>query len=328
MKNYFISIGRVQHIVPYKMLLIMKLTFVLMVTIILQASASSYAQKITLSERNVSLEQVFWSISNQSEYEFIYDAEMLKKAKRVDVELKNKTLEEAMEQCFAGQSLTYKISDNTVIVTKKVDSFSPIVGLDAKEVIIENQSLTIRGQVTDSDGEALSGVSIQQKGTTVGTTTDGDGRYTINVSDNNSVLVFSYIGYITLEVNVNNRNLINVILEVDNESLSEVVVTALGIERESKSLTYSAQTISADKINEAKETNLINSRQGKVAGVTITRNATRPGSSSKVLLRGSRSIYGNNQPLYVIDGVPLDNSSRSQGGGSRGDVMEGMVLGC
>src|SRR5690606_36986591 len=134
---------------------------------------------------------VFWSISNQSEYEFIYDAEMLKKAKRVDVELKNKTLEEAMKQCFAGQSLTYKISDNTVIVTKKVDSFSPIVGLDAKEGIIENQSLTIRGQITDSDGEALSGVSIQQKGTTVGTTTDGDGRYTINVSDNNSVLVFS-----------------------------------------------------------------------------------------------------------------------------------------
>src|SRR5690606_32248499 len=94
---------------------------------------------------------------------------------------------------------------------------------------------------------------------------------------------------------------------------------ALGIERESKSLTYAAQKVDADELNQAKETNLINSLQGKVAGVTITKNATGPGSSSKVLLRGSRSIFGNNQPLYVIDGVPMDNTSREQGtGGTHG----------
>src|SRR5690606_16955452 len=100
---------------------------------------------------------------------------------------------------------------------------------------------------------------------------------------------------------VGNRTEIDVVLTEDQQSLDEVVITALGIERESASLPYSAQTISGEKINEAKETNFINSLQGKVAGVTITKNATGPGSSSKVLLRGSRSIFGNNQPLYVID---------------------------
>src|SRR5690606_10269948 len=134
----------------------------------------------------------------------------------------------------------------------------------------------------------------------------------------NAILVFSYIGFESQEIEVNGRTSIQIVLNEQQQAMDEVVVTALGIERESASLTYSAQTIGAENLNVAKETNLINSLQGKIAGVTITRNATGPGSSSKVLLRGSRSIYGNNQPLYVIDGVPLDNSSRSQGGGTSG----------
>jgi TonB-linked SusC/RagA family outer membrane protein len=158
---------------------------------------------------------------------------------------------------------------------------------------------------------------VRIKGSNTGTTTDVQGGFTLN-APTNAILVFTYIGFISQEVPVNGRSTINVTLLDDSQMLGEVVVTALGIEREAKSLAYSAQTVKADKLNEAKETNLINSLQGKVAGVTITRNATGPGSSSKVLLRGSRSIYGNNQPLYVIDGVPLDNSSLSQAGATTG----------
>ncbi len=306
------------------MLLIMKLTLVLMVATILQASASGYAQRITLSKKNASLEQVFWSISSQSKYEFIYDAAMLKEAKPVDVEFEKSTLESVLKQCFANQPLTYTINDNTVIVKRKPLLFlSPRVREFNLSVPDEVPPVTVRGQVTDSDGITLPGVSIKLKGTTIGTTTDTDGRYTLNVPDDSGVLIFTSIGFVTQEIAVSGRNSINVKLEMANNVMNEVVVTALGIERESKSLTYAAQTISADELNQAKETNLINSLAGKVAGVTITKNATGPGSSSKVLLRGSRSIFGNNQPLYVIDGVPMDNTSREQGTGQTSGSRDG-----
>lgn len=182
---------------------------------------------------------------------------------------------------------------------------------------VEHRLPEVRGKVTDSNGEPLIGVSILIKGSATGTTTDLEGEFVLDVPDD-AILVFSYIGFESQEIEVNGRTSIQIVLNEQQQAMDEVVVTALGIERESASLTYSAQTIGAENLNVAKETNLINSLQGKIAGVTITRNATGPGSSSKVLLRGSRSIYGNNQPLYVIDGVPLDNSSRSQGGGTSG----------
>lgn len=318
-------IYRKQYPFSCKILLIMKLTIVLIVTAIFQASASGYAQKITISQKNASLEQIFWSISNQSQYEFIYDAEMLKEAKPVDVDFRNSTLETVLEKCFRGQPLTYTVSNSKVVVVKR----KPVIFLlpesaGLKPPVTEIPPVVIRGQVTDVDGETLPGVSVMVKGTTMGTTTDLNGNYSITVPDESSILIFTYIGFVAQEISLNGRTSVNVKLEVANSVLNEVVVTALGIERESKSLTYSAQTLTADKLNEAKETNLINSLQGKVAGVTITRNATGPGSSSNVVLRGNRSIFGSNQPLYVIDGVPMDNTSRDQGnGGSAGGGRDG-----
>src|SRR5690606_6178883 len=136
------------------------------------------------------------------------------------------------------------------------------------------------------------------------------------VSDPNGILVFSFIGYGTQEVAINNRSVIDVVLTSEQEALEEVVVTAMGIRREAKSLTYSAQVVDGSALDEARETNVVNSLQGKVAGVTITRSAVGPGGNSKVLIRGSRSITGNNQPLFVIDGVPLNSGTRASGGGS------------
>lgn len=303
----------------HKMILIMKLSLVLLIISITQASAVGYAQKITLSKKNVSLEQVFWSISNQSQYEFIYDSEMLKEAKNLNVNFKNSNLEAVLDECFKNQPLTYTIYEKIVIVKRKAIPNSKLKASDMNNIPIEIPPIVVKGRVVDVNGETLPGVSIRIKGTTVGATTDINGNFSLTVPDNSSVLTFTYIGFISQDVPVNGRTEISVVLQLGNTALNEVVVTALGIERESKSLTYSAQTIQADKLNEAKETNMINSLQGKIAGVVITRNATGPGSSSKVLLRGSRSISGNNQPLYVIDGVPMDNTSREQGpGGSSG----------
>ena len=165
----------------------------------------------------------------------------------------------------------------------------------------------IRGRVTGENEQGLPGVSVMVMGTSRGTTTDAEGEYTISASSQDS-LIFSYVGFIEQHVAVADRNRINIVLTNSSVGLNEVVVTALGIRKSVKSLTYSVDNIKGDEMNKAKETNVINSLQGKVAGVTITRNATGPGSDSKVLIRGNRSITNSNEPLYVIDGVPLSGN--------------------
>ncbi|MDP1795699.1 MAG: SusC/RagA family TonB-linked outer membrane protein [Daejeonella sp.] len=299
----------------------MKLSFVLMVTTILQASAAGYAQKITLSQKDATLEQIFWSISSQSKYEFVYDAAMLREAKPVDVKFKNSTVESVLNRCFTDQPLTYTINDNIVIVKRKTLLFQSPKLPELTPVIEVAPPIIIKGQVSDSKGESLPGVSVRVKGSPMGTATDLQGNYTLSVNDND-ILVFSYVGYIAQDVAVNGRSTLNVTLQIDLQVLGEIVVTALGIEREAKSLTYAVQNIKGDKLNEAKETNLINSLQGKVAGVTITKDATGPGGDSKVLIRGNRSITNSNQPLYVIDGVPLSGNV----GMLNSDEVESMTI--
>ena len=188
--------------------------------------------------------------------------------------------------------------------------------------IVFAQEKEISGTVTSSaDGTPLPGVNVLVEGTTNGSLTDFDGIYKLKASVGD-VLTFSYLGMTTIHVTVGNSNVIDVKLTEDTEQLSEVVVTALGIKKTRKSLTYAAQDINADELNKAKQTNPINSLSGKVSGVSITRSASGVGGSVKVTLRGNSSI-GNNQPLYVVDGVPLSNPSSSQPGDTFGDINGG-----
>ncbi len=166
---------------------------------------------------------------------------------------------------------------------------------------------TITGKVTSSaDGTALPGVSVLVKGSTTGTTTDMDGSFSISAGSG-STLVFSFIGFQTREENVNNRSIIEIALDEDATLLSEVVVTALGVKREKKSLGYALQEIKGESIVEAKENNLANALSGKVAGLQVIRSSNGPAGSSKIVLRGNNSLTGDNQPLIVVDGIPLDN---------------------
>ena len=166
------------------------------------------------------------------------------------------------------------------------------------------QTKTVTGQVVDETGEPVIGASVVVEGTTNGTITDFDGKYTLE-ADANSILVFSYLSMKTIEEPVNGRTKIDVTMVSDAEALDEVVVTAMGIKRESKTLTYSAQTVGGKDLNEIKNVNMINSLQGKSAGLQITPNSTGAGGSSKILFRGNKSISGSNQPLIVVDGVPM-----------------------
>ena len=177
------------------------------------------------------------------------------------------------------------------------------------------QTTTTTGTITDaSDGMTLPGVSVLEKGTTNGVITDFDGNYTIITTKENAVLEFSFLGYQTTEIAVNGQTKINVTLEQGSEALDEIVITALGIEKSTKAIGYSLTQVKGEEMSNIKTTNAINSLQGKVAGVNITTNATGAAGSSRVVIRGASSLSGNNQPLYVVDGIPIGNNNNGAAG--------------
>ncbi|MCT4586310.1 MAG: SusC/RagA family TonB-linked outer membrane protein [Carboxylicivirga sp.] len=181
------------------------------------------------------------------------------------------------------------------------------------------QNLTVSGTVTSTeDGQPVPGVSVVQKGTTNGTITDVSGVYTINVPQG-AILVFSFVGMDTQEIQVTSTT-INVAMVADVIGMDEVVVTALGVSREKKALGYAVSELGGEELTTVKDPNVINSLSGKVAGVNITQSTSGPGGGSRVIIRGNNSITGNNQPLYVVDGVPIDNSGAgSAAGGGTGE---------
>ncbi len=171
----------------------------------------------------------------------------------------------------------------------------------------------VTGVVRDSTGAAITGASVTVKNTTRGTVTDSAGRFAISANPG-EVLVVSGSGFPAVEVPVTTSTNYEVTLSANRTVLAEVVVSALGIERRSKSITYAQQTVSGGELNRVKDPNLMNSLAGKAAGVVISKGNAGPGASSRVILRGNKSISGNNQPLYVIDGVPMNvNANGAQG---------------
>ena len=172
------------------------------------------------------------------------------------------------------------------------------------------QNINISGSVTDGNNVTLPSVSIMEKGTDNGIVTDSDGNYSISVSSNDATLVFSFIGMKTQEIQINNRSVINVQLFSDAENLDEVVVTALGMKREKKALGYAMQEIKSEELNKTMNPNINGALEGKVAGVIINASAGGAGSSSKVTIRGNSSISRSNEPLWIVDGIPLNDDQQ------------------
>jgi len=191
-------------------------------------------------------------------------------------------------------------------------------------VVTFAQQRTVTGTITGSEeGLALPGVNVIVQGTATGTISDVEGNYSVDVPGGEVTLQFSYIGYATQAVNVGTSTVIDVIMEPSAIAMDEVVVTSLGIAREKKALGYSVSELEGGEFTEARENNIANSLTGKVAGVNVSNMATGPAGSSRIIIRGNSSINGNNQPLYVIDGIPMDNSNYGQagmwGGSDEGD---------
>lgn len=193
--------------------------------------------------------------------------------------------------------------------------FIPMYGYAEDEVNhqIVQQTTKVKGTVTDEQGEPLIGASIAIKGTSQGVITDFNGQFSIDAS-RNAALIVSYVGYRSEEVQVKGQSNLKIVLKEDSKIIDEVVVTALGIKRERKALGYSIGEVKGEELEKAKETNVINSLAGKIPGLVISQTAGGPSGSSRVIVRGSTEMTGNNQPLYVVDGVPLDNSNYGSAG--------------
>ena len=210
-----------------KTILMTNLTFCLIFFAGLQVTARGLAQKVTLEEKNAKLERVLKKIENQTGYTFLFENSIIRKAAPVNVHIRGGSVEEALDQCLAGQSLVFKIFEKTVVIKEKKDAKNAIKTDASSEV---QPPITIRGRVTNDKGEPVVGVSVTLKNTKTGAVTDTDGKYVITVP-NNGILIFSSTGYVTKEVPVNHREAIDVQIELGLRPLNSVVVTAMGIKR-------------------------------------------------------------------------------------------------
>ncbi|MEO6289722.1 MAG: SusC/RagA family TonB-linked outer membrane protein [Ginsengibacter sp.] len=281
----------------------MKLVAILLLAGFIKVSAKGYSQLITVSGKNISLETVFEKIERQTQYVFFYDEDGLQRALPVTVDVKNASLAQVLHQCFKDQPLNFQIVGKTIVVNN-IEPTQPEKLIAAAPVVL----IEIKGKVKDENGNPLSGVSVSIIGENGGVSTDGQGNFSINVTEE-AVLSFSHVGYKTITVPVKGKVSIEITLNSELSSLEDVVVTAFGIQRQSRTLTYATQKVDGDKLNEVKSGNIANSLSGKVAGMVVTSNAYGPGSSAKILLRGNRSIAGDNGALIVVDGAIIDNSS-------------------
>lgn len=277
-----------------KILLTMKLTALLVIIAMSNISAKSYSQSIMLRAKNAPIKEVLRLIEKQTDYHFLYDDRDIANIGPISVDLEAVSVSAALEECFKNKPLSYKIFKNTIVL-KRRDFFNQIANLV--------EQLTIRGRVTSSDGSPLTGVSIKLQGTAIGTTTDADGYYMLNVADNNGVLVFSYIGHVSREITIGGQTTIDVQLESSSEALSEIVVIGYGTQRKSD-LTGSITSVTAESIEGQAFSNANQALQGKVAGADITSTSGEPGGPVQVRIRG-QGTFNNSGPLYVVDGVPM-----------------------
>lgn len=290
-----------------KTLRIMKLTAIILLTTCLAASANGYSQKVTLSERNASLEKVFKKIKAQCGYTFVYRDEWLKHAKKVSLEMKDVSLKEALDACFKGQSYCYAIVENTIVIYKKAPS--AITGETKEQTTEVPPPVDIKGKVVNENGQPMEGVTVTVKGTANSISANANGEFTFTSIEKNTTLIFSYVGYKTKEISLRGKTIINITMEVNEAALSEVVITAIGVTQLKDQTGASSSAIKKDDITKSGEAGLINSLSGKASGVRIGKSNGDPGSGSVIQIRGSNTIQGSSQPLIILDGVPISNDN-------------------
>lgn len=278
----------------------LNLTIAVLIAMFVQVSASSFGQRITVKERNASLKSLFQTIETQSGLDFIYNPQMLSEAKNVDIYLKNATIKEALDQIFSDQPLAYTLDQNVVVIKRKNILLGNTLTTHVQE--------SITGRITDKEGAPLPGATVQIKGTQQATSTNGDGRYSIQVpSGSQSILIYSMLGFKTIERSIDGNKTINIQMEEDSHTLGEVTINT-GYQTISKKLfTGSATSVKGSDVKSEGMTDVSRMLEGKVAGVSVQNVSGTFGAAPKFRVRGSTSISGENKPLWVVDGVILED---------------------
>lgn len=272
---------------------------------LLMMQALAFAQEnvvITIQKKNISVIEALKEVQKQSKLLIAYNDSQLKNKKNIDLDIRSNSLKNALNRILAGTGFTFQLKEGYVLV---VDDLR------------QNPSQRkITGKVLDENNEPLIGANVAILGTTKGAITDINGRFSVEVPEGGTLKI-SYIGYIAQRVKITRQNNYMVQLQPDTEVLKEVVVTALGIRREQKALSYNVQQVKSDRLTRIKDANFINSLNGKVAGVNINAGSSGVGGASKVVMRGVKSIQQSSNALYVIDGIPMYNFGG--GGGTEFD---------
>ncbi|SEA40457.1 TonB-linked outer membrane protein, SusC/RagA family [Chitinophaga terrae (ex Kim and Jung 2007)] len=312
---YFFYSGKRRRKLPFSLRLFfraMKLTIVLLM-LAMGVNASGYSQTVTVSGKSIPLEKILLLIEQQTGYSFFYNNVDIGKAQPVDLSLDHVSLETALKQVLKEQPLKYTILGRTIFIR-------PSAGTAPAATVADN-NIKVQGTVVDAaNGQPLIGVTVQVKGGTAGTTTDANGRFSLTAPDD-AILVVSYIGFGKQEIKVTAAPM-RIALIATNTGLNQVVVVGYGTEKK-KDLTGAIASIKAEDLTRTASTSFTAAIQGKVPGVFISQTNGAPGSASSVRIRGIGTT-GGNQPLYVVDGFPLNGSSMSIPGSS--SKVDGMSI--
>lgn len=292
-----------------KLVLKMKLLAFLMFAVLAVSAADSYSQaaKFSLKLKDATVREVFDHIEENSEFILLYNEKWVDVNRRVDINVKNETVEKILDQAFKGTRNVYKIYDRQVVILEDEKAGIPanVQRQIAETQIQQPQQKEITGTVTDEDGLPLPGVSVIVKGTTIGTVTSADGEFSLDIPLNAETLQFSFVGMKTQEIPVEGKSSFSVVLEEDILGIEEVVAIGYGTERK-RDLTGAVSSIRSEELTKSNSNSFAEALQGRIAGVRVNSQSGEPGSSISVQIRGANSINAASSPLYVIDGVPFD----------------------
>ena len=265
-------------------------------------TASAQSVPVTLRVSDAPLEQVLSAIEKQTTYLFVYDKNV-DVACRVSIDVKDTPLNNVLNTLFQSSDIAYAVENTSIVLSQKAPAAQP------------GQPVTVTGKVVDASGMPVIGAAVIVKGTTIGTSTGVDGDFSLQVPppSADAVLEINYLGYEPIAQTVGSRTNITFTLRESAVDVDAVVVTALGIKRSEKALSYNVQQVNSEDIVANKDVNFINSLSGKVAGVTINSSSGGVGSASRVVMRGQKSISQTSNALYVIDGVPMFTTARDGG---------------
>jgi len=279
----------------------MRITAFLLLVTCLQVQARGFGQQITLTFANTPLPEAFDAISRQSGYKFFFNERLIRKAKTVTAKLENVSLSDALDLCFKGQPFGYAIVEKTVVIKPLA---SPPASSSLPETPIAVDPVPISGVVTGPDNQPLEGVSVSVKGSARGAYTNQYGKFSILAGEKDKTLVFSFVGMKTLEVPINGKTVINVTLEASTTPQDEIVVVGYGTSRVRDMTGSVARLTAKDFEGTPPHADMAAMLQGKAAGVNVMIANGAPGATVAVQIRGISSLTGNNQPLWVIDGIP------------------------